>query len=218
MFFFPLERKKREFNFARVLAITKTLLLPIKIFPPIQYFFFWSYFPRERGESICFFHRKFSDPIFHGWWWLFSHPINSSSGRSKFATRFFTRADSISIRFFHCWLCSHQAPTAVLAVPIVLQDVSWGKKKFPSTSLRMFARRFSSHAFPARGIYPYEKLSHIRHCWNAHVFISIRSRIKLNSILFHFNTCGLKWIHKHLNKALRNKTFKQVRFHIIKAI
>ena len=43
---------------------------------------------------------------------------------------------------------------------------------------------------------------------DAHVFISIQcvevdwSGIKLSSLPFHSNTCGLEWIHMHANKAL----------------
>jgi hypothetical protein len=42
---------------------------------------------------------------------------------------------------------------------------------------------------------------------DVHVFVSIHSvevdwsGIKLNSIPFHSNTCGLMWIHIHPNKA-----------------
>lgn len=56
---------------------------------------------------------------------------NSSPGRSKFATGILTRADSISIRFFHSWLCSCPASSKLRPFQFCATGFFTGDQKIP---------------------------------------------------------------------------------------
>lgn len=56
---------------------------------------------------------------------------NSSPGRSNFATGILTRADSISIRFFHSWLCSCPASSKLRPFQFCATGFFTGDQKIP---------------------------------------------------------------------------------------